>query len=344
MPPVRKFQMLLCACFGLLLLVSAAQAQSPAPSATQSDSGRIYGTVTDPADNVIVDAVVTLSSAAPLTPITHHTDASGFFSFTGLPAGEYQIRVEANGFGEWSSASVHLAAGEFRTLSGIILHVATNNTSVRVSYTAQEIAEQQVHVQEKQRVLGAIPNFFTSYVWDAEPLTPRQKFSLAWKSSIDPVNFILAGASAGIQQAQNDFSGYGQGAQGYGKRFGASYANGFSGMMIGGAILPSLLHQDPRYFYKGTGTIRFRILYSLSTAFICKGDNGRWQPNYSNMLGSFAAAGISNAYYPAANRGATLTVENGLLGIAASAAAGLIQEFVLKKISTGVPADSPRHP
>src|SRR5580698_1183712 len=98
------------------------------------------------------------------------------------------------------------------------------------------------------------------------------------------------------------FRGYGQGAQGYAKRFGASYTDGFVGTFLADAVLPSVLHQDPRYFYRGTGSIRSRALYAMASAVICKGDNGRWQPNYSNVLGNLAAAGISNAYYPASNR------------------------------------------
>src|SRR5262249_50099200 len=155
-----------------------------------------------------------------------------------------------------------------------------------------EIAEEQLKEQEKQRVLGVIPNFYVSYVPDAAPLTPKQKFGLAWKTSIDPVSFGITAAIAGGQQADNDFRRYGQGAQGYAKRFGAAYANLVSSTFIGGAILPSLLKQDPRYFYKGTGTKRSRFFYAVANSVICKGDNGRWQPNYSGVLGGLAAGGI----------------------------------------------------
>ena len=149
---------------------------------------------------------------------------------------------------------------------------------------------------------------------------------------------MFVGGAAGIEQAENEFSGYGQGAQGYAKRFGAGYADTVSGTFIGGAILPSLLKQDPRYFYKGTGSKRARALYAIANAFICKGDNGRWQPNYSNVLGSLAAGGISNLYYPALDRdGAELTFENAALGLGASAVANLLQEFVIRKFTPKVP-------
>jgi hypothetical protein len=156
------------------------------------------------------------------------------------------------------------------------------------------------------------------------------------------VSFGVTGAIAGIQQAQNDFSGYGQGAKGYGRRFGASYGNLIAGTYIGGAILPSLLKQDPRYFYKGTGSKRSRALYAIANSVICKGDNGHWQANYSSILGSLAAGGISNFYYPPENRdGLQLTFENALIGIGESAAVNLLQEFVIRKFTRNVPNYQP---
>jgi hypothetical protein len=106
------------------------------------------------------------------------------------------------------------------------------------------------------------------------------------------------------------------------------------GNMLGGAILPMVFHQDPRYFYKGTGSVWSRAGYALSTAVIARGDNGRWQPNYSGILGNFGAGAISNLYYPASSRqGASLTIGNGLLGIAADGVSNVLQEFVLRKLT-----------
>src|SRR5439155_3325859 len=157
---------------------------------------------------------------------------------------------------------------------------------VRVVVSRAEIAEDQIKVQEKQRVLGVVPNFYVSYDHHPVSLDPKQKFELAWKSTIDPVSFGLTGAVAGIQQAHNDFSGYGQGTQGYAKRFGASYANFVASTYIGGAILPSLFKQDPRYFYKGTGSKRSRVLYALANSVLRNVHNGPWQANYSGIIGS----------------------------------------------------------
>lgn len=143
----------------------------------------------------------------------------------------------------------------------------------------RELAQEQIKEQEKQRVFGVIPNFYVSYVANAVPLVPKQKFELAWKSASDPIKLVGVGALAGIDQAGDRWGAYGQGAQGYAKRLGASYANVFGATFIGGAIMPSVLKQDPRYFYKGKGSKRSRFLYALGNSGMCKGDNGRWQLN-----------------------------------------------------------------
>ena len=230
-----------------------------------------------------------------------------------------------------------LHSGEDYVVPPVEMIVAASASAVKVSLTPIEVAEAEIKDEEKQRVLGVIPNFYVTYNPAAAPLHPRQKFELAWKLTIDPVNFGVTAAIAGIQQAANSFSGYGQGAQGYGKRLGAAYADSVTSTFIGGAILPSLLKQDPRYFYKGTGTHRSRFFYALANGVICKGDNGHWQANYSAVLGSLAAGGISNLYYPESDRDATVTFENTLISIGASAANNLLQEFVIRKLTRNAP-------
>ena len=142
---------------------------------------------------------------------------------------------------------------------------------------------------------------------------------------------------AGAQQYRNVFPEYGSGIEGYGKRYGAAFANHVSATLLGRAVYPSIFHQDPRYFYKGKGTIESRALYAISAAVIAKGDNGRWQPSYSRMLGHFSAAAISNLYYPSSDRGASLVVLNGLAGIGGNAVSNLIREFILKRFTSHVP-------
>jgi hypothetical protein len=234
-----------------------------------------------------------------------------------------------------------LGAGEIYVVPEIAMRVATDVTDVEVGLPQTEVAEEQIKIEEKQRVLGVLPNFYVSYIPNAVPLTAKQKFKLAWKTVTDPFTFVFVGGAAGVEQAQNHFAEYGQGAKGYGKRFGAGYADAVSGTFIGGAIFPSLLKQDPRYFYKGTGSKQSRALYAIANALICKGDNGRWQANYSNILGSLAAGGISNLYYPAQDRnGLGLTFENGALGIGATAVSNLFQEFVIRRLTPKVPGKS----
>jgi len=311
---------------------------APLPDAPGQASGIVNGSVLDVNGAEVEGAVVTLEGPAQPSVTTDNT---GSFQFNSVQPGTFKVRIAATGFAPWVSQDLVLHPGEHYEVSSVKLQIAETTTNVDVTLTRHDIAEEQVTDQEKQRVLGVFPNFYVSYVWNAAPMSAGQKFRLALRSSIDPVSIASSGVTAGVQQWRNDFSGYGQGMQGYAKRFGASYADGFLDTMLGGAILPSLLHQDPRYFYKGTGSISSRALYAIATVVICKGDNGRWQPNYSNVLGNLASAGISNLYYPASDRnGAGLTIENSLIGTASSAASALVQEFLIKKISRGIPHHS----
>jgi hypothetical protein len=307
-------------------------------STDQQLPGSISGVVIDPTGSVMFGAKVTVSSGNHSAIQQAESDSNGEFSFVGVAPGPFEITISAPGFSTQTSSGT-LRSGENYAMPQIELPLAMAVTQVTVEPT-QVIAEREIRQQEKQRVLGAIPNFYVTYLPDAVPLTSKQKFELAWKTTIDPVGFALTGAVAGVEQAQNHFSGYGQGFGGYAKRYGASYGDLFSGTFIGSAILPSLLKQDPRYFYKGTGSARSRLLYAIANSVICKGDNGRWQANYSNILGSLAAGGISNLYYPANDRnGAALTFETALIGIGATAAANVLQEFLIKKLTPNTPND-----
>jgi hypothetical protein len=302
----------------------------------QPSEGSIHGTVTDSSGNVIVGARVTLEADVSKVQHTLLTDGAGYFNFPDLEPGKLGVTITSKGFASWAGSEIVLPPGGTCELAQVALQIASVNTDVDVVFSQHDLAEEQMKAEEKQRVLGVFPNFYTSYVWKAAPLTSKQKFRLALRTSIDPAAFVVTGIAAGIEQWQNYFSGYGQGSQGYAKRFSAAYADGFVSTMIGAAILPSLLHQDPRYFYRGTGSIGSRALYAISTVVICKGDNGHWQPNYSNVLGNLASAGISNLYYPSTNRnGAQVTIDNALIGTAEGAISALIQEFVLRKISRG---------
>ncbi len=298
--------------------------------------GTIHGTIVDPNGTVVTGARVKLTRQDQSANQEVQSSDDGQYSFANIAPGPYQLSISAEGFATQTSAGV-LHSGENAVVPQITLALATEVTEVRVELSPIELAQEQMKDEEKQRVLGFIPNFYVTYAPNAAPLNTRQKFELAWKSTLDPVTFGITGAVAGIQQANNQFSAYGQGAQGYAKRYGASYADVVTNTFIAGAILPSLLKQDPRYFYKGTGSKRSRILYAIANSVICKGDNGHWQANYSAILGGLAAGGISNLYYPANDRGAGLTFENEAIGIAGSAAANLLQEFVIRKLTPHAP-------
>jgi hypothetical protein len=267
-------------------------------------------------------------------PLVQQTNSDGEFTFVNVPAGAFSLTVSSDGFIPQTLTGL-LKPGATFDAQNIVLELKETTTEVRVSALQQEeIAEEQIHLEETQRVLGVLPNFYVNYDRNPVPLTTRQKYALAWRSNIDPFTFLLNGAFAGIEQADNTFAGYGQGMQGYGKRFGANYADTFISTEIGGAILPSIFKQDPRYFYKGTGGFRARAGYAIANAVICKGDNMRWQFNYSGILGGLAAGGVSNLYYPASDRnGWTLTFENLAIGIGESAIQNLFQEFIVKKLT-----------
>ena len=306
--------------------------------------GSISGTIYDPSGAAIAGAQVKLSRKDQTTILELRSGDGGQFSFGNISPGAFQLTVAAEGFAT-QALSGTLHPGENYNAPRIALALATEKTEVQVVVPRVEVAEEQIKEQEKQRVLGFLPNFYVSYTPDAVPLTSKQKFKLAWKSTLDPVTFILTGAVSGIQQADNVFRGYGQGAQGYGKRFGADYADTVASTFIGSAILPSLLKQDPRYFYKADGSVRARILYALSMAVVCKGDNGRWQANYSSLLGSLAAGGISNLYYPPKDRnGPGLTFEDSAIEIGTTAIANLLQEFVIRKLTPNVRNHDPAKP
>jgi len=135
-----------------------------------------------------------------------------------------------------------------------------------------------------------------------------------------------------LQQAGDQYPEFGQGLEGYGKRLGAGYGDVLVSTFLSGAIFPSLLHQDPRYYFQGTGSTRSRLLHAVENSVRSKGDNGKWQINYSNILGSFGGAAASTYLYPTKNR-ATFTLTAGLIRMGESSLAGFVQEFVVPKIS-----------
>jgi hypothetical protein len=168
------------------------------------------------------------------------------------------------------------------------------------------------------RLFYALPNFLTlEKAGRVPPLTSKEKYKVVFRSSFDYVQYPWYGFLAGISQAENSEPGYGQGAAGYGKRFGAAFADGTIENFMTGAVLPSLLHQDPRFFQLGTGSFMHRAAYAVSRNLITRTDSGHSQFNYSEIVGGGLSAVISTySYHPSADRtlSNTLSVWGSQLG------------------------------
>ena len=315
---------------------SKAQGQLTAlPDAPKPQPGIVVGTVTDVNNDAVPGATVSLAGPALKDPRTAVSNDNGSFQFNDVEPGTYQVIVSAQGFANWTSPAIMLKPGQYAILPVSKLRIAEALTTITVASPAaslDEIAAEQVKVEEQQRIFGFIPNFYVTYDRNVVPLTPKLKFKLATKALFDPVTVIGVAGFAAINQAANN-PNYGQGAKGYAERFGAGYADGAIDIMVGGAILPSLLHQDPRYFYQGTGTTKSRVLHAVSSPFITRGDNGQRQPNYSTLGGDLTTAALANAYYPASNRGVGLFLGNFFIATGQRALANLAQEFILRRIT-----------
>jgi hypothetical protein len=266
-------------------------------------------------------------------PLTVVTKEDGSFAFHDVrPGVVYPITIAAAGFTEWSS-SVSVDPGQEKTLTDIKLRIVAAHRAVSVTYSSKEVATQQLKAEEHQRVLGFIPNIYVTYEPHPEPLTTQMKFHLAYKGLTHPTFFAFEGLWAGVEQGAH-MTDYRQGARGYGERFGAALASGASEGLFANAILPSLLHQDPRYFYRGSGTKQSRAWHAIIAPFVCQGDNGKLQPNYSQWGGSLISASLSNTYYPESQRGAGLVFANFGTSMGLHVALGLAQEFLLGKFTS----------
>jgi hypothetical protein len=311
--------------------------------AQQSPAG-LTGSVVDTNGGLVPNAQVQLVSGPLDKPLSQYevtSDSAGLFHFSGVLSGVYHLTVIADGFSTYTTEGT-LQPGATLALPPVVLHIVYSGMEVTVSAASQEeIAQEEVHAEEQQRVIGFVPNFFVTYSKNPVPLTAKQKYSLGWHVVLDPTHFLFAGVTAGVEQADDAFNGYGQGAEGFFKRYGAALGDSTTATILTGSVFPALFHQDPRYIYKGTGTNFKRASYALATTVICKGDNGKWQPNYSEVFGELGSGAISNLYYAASDRnGVGLTFENAALGLAGVGIGHLLQEFVFKRLTKHVPKDT----
>jgi len=266
------------------------------------------------------------------------SEANGEFNFTKIPAGSYLVTVNAKGFAPFTSPEFAVAVEQAYEVPDVSLSIASANMEVTVRPT-DLIAAEQIRAEEKQRLVGVIPNFFTSYIHDAAPLNWKQKFSLTARSAFDPVVYIGVAFGAGIEQATNAYSGYGQGAAGYRKRYAATFADGRISDFLTNALFPALLRQDPRYFYRGSGSFKSRLGHAVISVFVTRSDSGRAVPNSSYFLGDMCSAALSNLYYPKANRGGNLVFTNAAVGLAGRVGMNLFREFLSKRLTKNVAAD-----
>ena len=301
-------------------------------SAPAQEGGAIHGKVADSSGAPISGAVVSVQGAG-VSRMTV-TDVEGAFQILLVGPGNYHVRVSASGMSDWTAEGV--AALDTKALLAT-MQVAPTVTSVTVGLSPEELAEEQVKRQLQQRVMGIIPNFFVAYGDQAAPLSPRQKFNLSFKTLIDPGTIGAVGITAGAQQMFNSYYQFGQGAEGYSKRFAAAWGTAATNLFFTSVVAASVLHQDPRYFYSGKGTTKQRAWYAVKSAFLSKGDNGKWQPPYASVLGTTAAVELSNLYYPGSRTQYTLLGRGLMFHFGGLIALNLGQEFFLKRVTTHAP-------
>ena len=310
-------------------LPDAPLAKTPATEGAAS----VAGTVLDVSGATVPGAEVSLTPRDGTQLHTLVSEANGEFNFIKILPGSYLVIVNAKGFAPFASAVFVVTAEQAYEVPDVLLSLATASMEVTVRPT-DLIAAEQIRAAEKQRLVGVIPNFYTSYIYDAAPLTWKQKFSLAARGTFDPVSMIGVGFTAGLERANNSYPGYGQGAAGYSKRFAAKFVDGRTSDFLTHAAFPSLFHQDPRYYYQGSGSFKSRFLHAVGSAFVTRSDSGPTVPNYSFLLGDMCSAALSNLYYPTANRGVSLAFNRAAVGLAGRVGGNLIREFLSKRLTT----------
>jgi hypothetical protein len=280
----------------------------------------------------LVIAAPSLSSQSPLEVRLALPDAP-------VPQVQTEVADDTAGY----SSSIFDQAQTSQPLTSTTPGQTDSSKKPQTDEEKKRASEEELQRELHQRMGVVVPNFNAVLDGNNLPLTPGQKMRAAFRSAIDPYQVGLAVFTSAIGQAENSHSsydpipgtnpvqymeeGYKQGWGGYGKRFGAAFTDQFDGTILGNGVFPVLLHQDSRYYRMGTGSLNKRFWYSVSTTVRCKGDNGKWQPNVSNLLGNIAAGGISNLYYPAADRGLELTIEQGFLVTAEGTFGALLIEF-----------------
>jgi hypothetical protein len=313
--------------------VPAALADAPDPQgATQK--GSITGTVLDIDGLLVPGALITANGPNPEDKRTAISGQDGRFTVTGIrPAVEYNVVISLKLFADYTPPTIVLGPGQVYRLEDIKLKLAPVAINIEAK-TPEALAIEQEHVETQQRLFGILPNFYVVYDHSFAPLTPQLKYQLAFKASFDVVNGAAALFLGAINQAAHR-PDYREGLIGYGERVGAVYVDGVTDIVFGGAVLPSLLHQDPRYFYEGrNSTKKKRFYHAIEAPFVCKGDNGKNQFNYSSIGGDLISGALSNVYYPPHDRGLGLVLSTAAIATGGRMVNALAQEFLLSKFTT----------
>ena len=294
--------------------------------------GAVQGQVLYPDQTPIASARLTLTpSVGPA--LTTVSEPDGSFLFEQVPAGAFTLTASADDV-EPATANGTVPNGGAVELPSMVLRLSVVHTEVN-AITQREAAEGEIHSEEHQRILHVVPNFLVVYDAEAVPLSSSQKFRLSARNWIDPVNIGISAVSAGVEEGTNSYPGFGKGLRGYGRRFGASFGDATSSALLGGALLPSIFRQDPRYFFRGTGSTGSRLMFVLKQAVEQKGDNGHWQFAWSNTVGQVGSALLSDTYYPRqGHRWGANTGEFFALGFANTGISNLLQEFVFGHVTT----------
>ena len=296
------------------MLAAAALAWTQGPSAATApgltpNAGRVSGVIEDEQGALIPGAQVVLMAEGASHRLASGSD--GRFCFDGVPAGSFTVTASEQGMVDGVREGT-LDTAQQMELEPMMLRAGAVMSVTAV--TQEQMAGIQVRQEETQRIGGILPNYYVVYDANPQPMTKKLKFELGWRSVVDPANVMFVGVVAGAQQAENAFPQYRQGVKGYSKRFGAGMADATVGTLLTGSVLPMVFRQDPRYFYRGSGSRVSRTWYALKTTVVCKGDNGRWQPAYANVLGTFGSGAVSGLYYPGGERGGMLVLRERSVG------------------------------
>jgi len=311
-------------------LLLALLALSPAAFA---QPGTIDGTVVDASGASVASAQIKLILDGRAPDQEAQSTPTGDFSFSNVPPGPYRLTFNANGFA-LKAIPGELAANQNLTLPPTALAIDKVSNQLNVTQTQVEIAQEQIKEAEKQRLGGLVPNFFTVYDRDAAPLNAKQKLELTAKTWLDPATFVINGMIAGVGQARNTNKGFGQGAQGYAKRYGAGFVSFGTSLLLERVVTTTLTKQDPRYFVKGTGTNSSRAWWAINRTVICRGDNKQFQFCYSSMISRFGNGFVTRYFFPVSARDSNRVIlQSSAIGLGFEAVGNLFQEFLSKKLT-----------